>query len=43
MLMAWPDTPPALGAPPGESDTQARLGDYLDFLAAPLLGIVPYD
>lgn len=28
--------------PPVDEERQAQLGDYLDFLCAPLLGIVPY-
>jgi len=38
----WPRVRPARGEPPGEDDAQALMGDYLDHLCAPLLGIVPY-
>jgi len=36
------DFPPSCGAPPAEEQQRAQIGDYLDFLCAPLLGIVPY-
>ena len=36
------DPPPLPAAPPAEEEQQAQIGDYLDYLCAPLLGIVPY-
>lgn len=35
-------TRPVLGEPLGEDNAQALIGDYLDYLCTPLLGIVPY-
>ena len=34
--------PPPSDAPPAEEEAQAQIEDYLDYLCAPLLGIVPY-
>ncbi|MCW3061020.1 MAG: hypothetical protein JWQ02_2841 [Capsulimonas sp.] len=34
---------PLIGHPPGANASQAVIGDYLDYLCAPMLGIVPYN
>ena len=36
------DSPLSPDAPPAEEQQRAQIGDYLDFLCAPLLGLVPY-
>ena len=36
------NSPPPSDAPPVEEEVQAQIEDYLDYLCAPLLGIVPY-